>query len=279
MRPLEAKRRLERALHTPCLPYRITETRGYRANYYATTVTDVWSGAEWLEEPQNIRVTESSRMEAGFPALATLNLRTIGKLPIRIGVWNGKVKEAPRRLPTGVVFLVNGQRHGELRAELVSRLNLDYIKSHLLVGVDCTQIDRRVAEDLLMPSRDRLRLNEHYEEIREALQQELSNHQGLRDLNAEWRKKQVEDGPTPSSIMTDTMNRIIRDDPGFAHLFGLGDSIINLGPGISNPYIGRKFPTYFRLRKAPRNNILQKCCPINRVVRVEFETDAENQVL
>ena len=33
----EARYELERYLHSPCLPFRVTETRGYRANYYSTT--------------------------------------------------------------------------------------------------------------------------------------------------------------------------------------------------------------------------------------------------
>ena len=59
---LEAKRRLERALHTPCLPFRISETRSYRANYYATTVVGVWQAVG----TSNVSEEESRTMEAVF---------------------------------------------------------------------------------------------------------------------------------------------------------------------------------------------------------------------
>ena len=40
-------------------------------------------------------------------------------------------------------------------------------------------------------------------------------------------------------------------------------------------YLGRQFPTFFRLSKNPRDG-LRKKCPVNRTCQVEFETDAAN---
>ena len=276
---LEAKRELERALHTPCLPYRITETRKYRANYYATTITDIWGRIEQEGEADEVERVASTKMEHGFPAYSTLNLHVIGSLPLRIGVWRArrKTRETARRLTTGVVFLVNGQRHGQLSRDFLSRLGLDYIKDHLLVGVDCTNIDRHVFEDLFMTSRDRLRQNRHYAEIRQVLQRELRGHHGLRELNSVWRRQQVDEGNDPSTYLADLMNKLIRDDPGLSHLFSDGDKILNLGPSVSFPYKGRKFPTYFQLAKSQKRVRLRKDCPINGTVRLEFDTDAENQ--
>ncbi len=270
---LETRRQLERVLHTPCLPFRISETRSYRANYYATTVSGVWNTISSEIDGES----DSPKMETGFPAAAKISLREIGQLPIRIGVWTSKVR--PRHVPTGVFFLVNGQVHGQFGGEFVSRrLKFDYIRNHILVSVDCTGIDRAVAEDLFMASRDRLRKNEHYDEIREALTQELSNHQGLKDLNAARRKEQVENAGDASAEITSMISDLIRSDPGLAALFSLGGKIItSVGPGIGEPFKGRKFPTYFRLAKKPRGQVFQKRCPVNRTAKVEFETDAENE--
>ena len=270
---LETRRQLEQALHTPCLPFRISETRNYRANSYATTVVGVWNTISSAVGDGQVL----GKMEEGFPAMATISLRGIGELPIRIGVWKEEVK--PRHVPTGVFFLVNGQVHGQFGGEFVSRrLKFDYIREHILVGVDCTGIDRSVAEDLFMASRDRLRKNKHYNGIREALAQELSNHQGLKDLNAARRKERVENAGDASSEITQMINNLIGSDPGLANLFGRGGNIItSVGPGLGMPFKGRRFPTYFRLAKGPKGGILSKQCPINRTVRVEFATDAENE--
>ncbi len=271
---LETRRQLERVLHTPCLPFRISETRSYRANFYATTVSGVWN----TTSSDITNETNSKKMEPGFPAMAKISLHKIGQLPIRIGVWRqSEVKT--RNVPTGVFFLVNGQVHGKFGGEFASRqLKFDYIRNHILVSVDCTGIDRSVAEDLFMASRDRLRRNEHYEAIREALTQELRNHQGLKDLNAARRKERVENTGDASSEIEKMISDLIHSDPGLANLFTLGGKIItSVGPGIGKPFKGRRFPTYFRLAKEPRRQILKKRCPVNRTVKVEFETDAENE--
>ena len=270
---LETKRKLERVLHTPCLPFRISETRSYRANYYATTVVGVWHTISLAMDGED----DSRTMEAGFPATATISLRDIGELPIRIGVWKSDVRK--RSFPTGVFFLVNGQVHGQLGGDFVSRrLKFDYICDDILVSVDCTKINRSIAEDLFMASRDRLRKNEHYDEICRVLREELSGHQGLKDLNAGRRKARIEDVGEASSDITNMISKLIRSDPGLANLFGHGGKIItSVGPGVREPFKGRKFPTYFRLAKEPKSALLRRQCPVNRTVKVEFDTDAENE--
>ena len=269
---LEARRNLEKALHIPCLPFRITETRGYRAHSYATSIVGVWNKAG----SQKGLDSSYDHMESGFPATATVSLRNVGSLPIRIGVWSRDLNA--RNHPTGVYFLVNGQVHGQYGSEFVSRrLGLDYIQKYILVSVDCTSIDRSVAEDLFMASRDRLRRNQHYDEIREVLANELGSHQGLKELNAARRKERTELATEGSPAIASMVSHLIRSDPGLANLFGDGARIVtSVGPGIGLPFGGRQFPTYFRISKKPKQGTLLKRCPVNRTVKVEFETDAEN---
>jgi hypothetical protein len=117
---LEARRHTERALHNPCLPFRISETRDYKANYYATTVVGVWNAISAAKGENE----ESRTMEPGFPAPATIRLRGIGELPIRIGVWKEDVDT--RNFPTGVFFLVTAlstprQSAGPQRGTLTGR--------------------------------------------------------------------------------------------------------------------------------------------------------------
>src|SRR3712207_7294000 len=51
--------------------------------------------------------------------------------------------------PAGVFFNVNGQLHGELGVEFISRrTKLDYIADSMIVLVDCTPLPSRVREDL-----------------------------------------------------------------------------------------------------------------------------------
>ena len=270
---LETRRQLERVLHTPFLPFRVTETRNYHANYYATTVIGVWNTLS----ANDVGPDPSAKMEPGFPATSNITVPGLGRLPIRIGVWRSEVK--PRHQPTGVFFLNNGQVHGQYPPDFVTRrLKFDYIRNHILVSVDCTDIDRGAAEDLFMASRDRLRKNEHYELIRDRLSEELGSHPGLKALNAARRKQRIEGASDSSAPIEEMISSLIQADPGLANLFGFGQTLLtSVGPGFGQPFQGRQFPTFFRLAKQPKSGVLKKSCPVNRTVTVEFETDAENQ--
>jgi hypothetical protein len=140
----DARYELERFLHSPCLPFRLTETRDYKANYFATTIAGVWATISSADAP------EDSKVEPNFPAYSDLNLAGVGPLPYRIAVFRDTVN--PRHVPHGVFFNVNGQVHGGLPADFVARqLKFDYLKDHLLVSIDCTGMDPTVREDFLWP--------------------------------------------------------------------------------------------------------------------------------
>ena len=178
----DARYELERFLHSPCLPFRLTETRDYHANYFAATITGVWASID-------ADTSENTKVEPNFPAYADLNLSGIGSLPYRIAVFRDTVKA--RHVPHGVFFNVNGQVHGGLPSDFVARkLKFDYLKDHLLVSIDCTGMDPTVREDFFMASRDRVRKNEIYEKVVDHLREALRDHPGLRQLNAARRKKE-----------------------------------------------------------------------------------------
>src|SRR5690606_25668901 len=40
-------------------------------------------------------------------------------------------------------------------------------------------------------------------------------------------------------------------------------------------YVGKQFPTFFRIAREPKSGLVKRC-PLNRSCRVEFETDADN---
>jgi hypothetical protein len=137
-------------------------------------------------------------------------------------------------------------------------------------------MDRGVAEDLFMASRDRLRKNEHYTAIRTALANELKNHPGLKAINAEWRELRRQKAVESKDEVHALINELIKKDPAFAALFGMGGTLLSpSGPGAFQKFEGKKFPTFFRLAKEPKDGLIKRC-PLNKTVRVEFETDAEN---
>ena len=264
----DARYELERFLHSPCLPFRLTETRDYRAHYFAATITGVWASID-------ADTSENTKVEPNFPAYADLNLSGIGSLPYRIAVFRDTVNA--RHVPHGVFFNVNGQVHGGLPSDFVARkLKFDYLKDHLLVSIDCTGMDPTVREDFFMASRDRVRKNEVYEKVVDHLREALRDHHGLRELNSARRTKEIEETLNDKDQTKNVFSELLKADPTLASLFGDGNRLVTkAAQGKAHPFSGRKFPTFFRLTKAPRGGLL-KHCPVNLTSRVEFETDAVN---
>lgn len=269
---LDARYEMERLLHVPALPFRLDETRDYTGNYYSTTVAGGWAAATTGEVDG-----ESTKLEEGFPAYAELNLAGIGTLPYQIAVYKEGTKK--RHVPHGVFFLVNGQVHGSLPPDFVSRkLRFDYLKDDrgpLLVSVDCTTMDAIVREDFFMASRDRVRRNEVYAAIEQSLADELRQHPGLQAINQQRRQKEMERTLGEDEALG-AFQSLLDSDPSLASLFAAGDRLVtSTGPGPRSPFEGKKFPTFFRLAKEP-NGGLVKNCPVNRTCHIEFETDAVN---
>lgn len=272
----EARFEFEKQLHAPCLPFRVTETRDYKANYYSTTVSGIWTAiaAEAAGDEDDRKV------EAGYPADNTLVLTGVGTLNYQVVVFRrevaGRVVDT-RRLPHGVFFTVNGQVHGQLPADFASRrLKFDYLRNHLFVSVDCSGMATMAREDFFMASRDRLRRNELYDELVTTLGEQLRDHPGLRALNAARRAAQLESTLSSEEDVLATIQSLLRHDPALRTLFGLGDRVVShVGPTEVETFKGVRFPTYFRLRGSTHTTVC-KSVPINRTCNVELETDASN---
>jgi hypothetical protein len=266
----DARFELEKYLHAPALPFRVTETRAYKANFYTTTVAGIWASIE-ADEGKD----ERTRVEPGFPATAILNLPSVGPLKYRIVVFKEDVDA--RRIPKGVVFAINGQVHGELPSDFVSRrLEFDYLRSHLLVSVDCTDMPVRVREDFFPAARDRVRRNETYDAIVARLESDLRRHPGLKEVNASRRSRRLQKALTSQEDVVQTLTALLNTDPALRALFELGDRlVVRVGPSETEEFVGRRFPTYFRLRGDPKGEF-RKRCPVNRTCKVQFETDVAN---
>ncbi len=266
----DARFELEKYLHAPCLPIRVTETRGwFRANYFSTTVSGIWASITADESKE-----DREHVEPGFPASATVSLKSTGELPYSIVVF--KPDKASKRTPHGLFFTVNGQVHGQAPADFVSRrLGFDYLTGELFVSIDCTNMNSDVREDFFMASRDRLRKNEVYDQLLANLQADLKAHPGLRELNTARRAREIEQGIDKEEDALTTVQQLLNLDPSLRSLFEIGDRLVTtVGPTEVETFKGQRFPTYFRIAKQPAG--LVKRCPVNRTCRVEFETDAAN---
>ncbi len=264
---LDLRYALECYLQDPVLPIRVCERRTrYHAHSYDTTVSGL---ANILFDKR-----EDVELETGSP----LKIPGVGEVDVRIAIVKedtGEHKE--ERYPAGVFFVVNGQLHSELGKDFVSRrTKLDYVADTTIVMVDCTHLPQRIREDLFMASRDRMRQCDEREYLEAAIAEYLKDHQGIRELNARRRQARLTSALSEEET-TKVIQDLVRADPTLAQLFGRGERIrVPSGPlPEPEPYEGRKFPTFFRIRNEPKEGLVKRC-PRNRPCRVEFETDAAN---
>jgi hypothetical protein len=265
---------LERFLHSVCLPFRLSESRDYKANYYSTTLSGIMATTN---DEGNEEGDPNSKFEKDFrPAYGELNLPNIGRLPCRVFLLKEEYRS--RNFPHGVYFTLNGQVHGELPANFVtSVLKFDCLSGYLMVSIDCTDMNQAVREEFMMASRDRVRRNEVYDEIYRTVRDELKEHPGLRQHNALRKKKRLEETLANEDKAVDYFQEILKSDPTLSSVLATGGNVISTtGPtNDPEPFNGKKFPTYFRIIKEPKGGLV-KSCPLNRNIRVEFETDADN---
>jgi len=73
-----------------------------------------------------------------------------------------------------ILFSLNGQVHGSLTGEFITRtLKMPLLKNHLLIHVDCTELDQDFRQELFMASRDRLKGGDETSVLRKRLAQVL----------------------------------------------------------------------------------------------------------
>merc|ERR1711965_993039 len=78
-----------------------------------------------------------------------------------------------------VLFSLNGQVHGHYTSEFITRsLKLNLLKSHLLIHVDCTNMDYNFRKEMFMASRDRLKGGEETAALRKFLASKLGRSKG-----------------------------------------------------------------------------------------------------
>lgn len=263
---LDLRWALERHLQNPAIPIRISERRqGYKAHYYDTTMSGMLTVI--ADNPEDI--------EPGFDTGSPLDVPGIGHLELRLIVLKDTIDN--RKYATGIFFNVNGQLHGDLGKDFISRKsNLDYVADSMIVIIDCTALPPMVREDLFMGSRDRMRQCEERQAIESAIGEYLKDHPGLRQLNALRRQNRTAAAISDENT-SEIFQELVKGDPTLGSLFGGGKKLkLPIGKiPDPTPYEGLKFPTIFKIANEPKEGLIKRC-PKNHSCRVEFETNASN---
>jgi len=263
-------------LTQPALPLRFHECRSHMRSQreQAETMSGLYArlsgrrAQENLEEikPETIAINVAGR---------DLHARIFAFKPGKSGSY---------RKSEGVIFSINGQTQGYMKASFFSRpkLGLQKIAKDLLVVLDCSAFSAIEQDDLFMPSRDRLvEDNELASEIETKLEEALKHHPGLRLLKNQRATLDTEEKLADNKPLEETLNRVLKNSPILARFLAKGSRLPNAKrpehvQPTTKPFEGKPHPSYFRFHGKEQDFELLRSVHLGRRARVAFETDAED---
>jgi len=256
------------------MPVRVHEFRGYGA---ATVSMNIYGIRARFEQNEEVR----PRLEPEVPITGTIIVNGFA-LPVRAYVFRFDDKRmSTYRGDYGVVFSLNGQKHGHLPETFFARKDVDLgvLRTKTLVVVDCDALDTAAREDILMNSRDRLSESTMTSELQQQLAEWLKRNEVLailkrRHIEAQLAKTLGEDKP-----LAEMMRNLVNSNPDLAALFKHGSRIPGGagglgGTGAPSEFVGKDQPTYFRFTGGEDTAV--RLSPINHGINLSFETDVVN---
>ena len=264
-------RRVEAMMPRSMLPVRFIDAR-YSRHSGMTAF-----GVENRLERESERV-----LERNFPVSGAIS---VGETQLRVSLYAFKPKQVKTYRPaarSAVVFLVNGQTHASFGTSFFRRTKVrkDYVANDLFVSVDCISLAGRAREDLFLNSRDRMREGTLKVEIERELSEFLREHPALVSLNQSRREALIAGRVAEQRGARDQIAaKLLRDDRELRKLL-LEGGVIDVGTGDqaeSNAFVGRRFPTFFNLRRPKeRDGLASMSVAKGSRILLEFQTDAED---
>lgn len=263
--------RLSLLMPNIALPIRLYERRkGYKAVSYEQTLAGL-----------SVRLDDRKEkiIEKGFPTTSTFSISS-QNLKASIYLFKrGKSENYSKN--EGIIFTINGQTHAHISKQFFTRksVGMSYLADSLLVIVDCTELNLNSRENLFMNSRDRLRSGDMKASLEKSLEELIRNNPGLKEFREKRRREDIENKLEDSKPLADVIESILKNSPTLSNLFIKGIRLPNpfkvTTAKAQKEYIGKKFPTFFKLTKE-FNRTNPKPCPINAKFRLQYKTDADN---
>ena len=193
-----------------------------------------------------------------------------------------------------VLFSVNGQTHGHYTSEFITRsLKLNLLKEHLLIHVDCTNMNYDFRKELFMASRDRLKAGEETNALRKFLAGKL----GAKNSRlSEIQKRRKDSIAVESEDAKDLLKSFARNFSRNVELLKLLDQTLNLDippngkqKGNTNgstkknqrkkkeePFNPQRFPGLFKRNMPGKKDKEVVTIPFGSEKTIFFDTDVEN---
>jgi hypothetical protein len=270
--------RLELLLPEIALPVRLHECREYLAKGHGGSFDTPMRGVV-----ARLNDKRSENLESEFPS--TVKFQIQGEdgpenLSARIYAFK-KGRARTYRQTEGIIVTNNGQSQGTIDQSFFRgrAVRMDRLATSLLVVVDFTNISKRGREKLFMSSRDRLRGGPLRANLERELETILRDHHGLRELKDSRRLEETAERLKDSKPLEETLRSILKSSPTLSSLFATGVRLSRPDRPVGIPrekFHGKRFPTFFQIKKVKDGEVLRRDCAINVRSRILFETDVTN---
>ena len=186
-----------------------------------------------------------------------------------------------------VLFSMNGQVHGSFTSEFISRtLKMPLLKNHLLIHIDCTELESDFRSELFMASRDRLKSGPHTARLRREIGELLKKSQ-LKDIYNQ-RKNSLSVGGGDAKDMLKAFSKNL---PFNSDLMNLLKQSFNIDKedGQSSkpkpskneknkkepePFDPKRYPSFFKMKGSNKSKFI--AIPERDEKVIQFTTDVEN---
>ena len=273
---LSFARKLELRMPSALLPVKLYECRPFKRvadNHPTLVLTGVEGRLATLQNHAEILEWDGHPKHIEFRVDGQQFIASVWafRKKVNVNAWRGS---------DGVVFALNGQTHATQRDDFFERaaVNMGTLRKSLFVVVDCSDISKTHEAALFMTSRDRLARSTFTDNLLKTLAEAVNKHPALKELrNERGRFAGTTDEQAQRSVQTFLENHL-QQNPELGALLIKGKDI----PNQHKPFTSteqelvplRKYPTFFRLRKAD-NGHAQRTVHLNRdYYRFHFETDA-----
>ena len=214
----------------------------------------------------------------------------------KIGDWDLKktrdnIRERFFKNNMAVLFSLNGQVHGHYTSEFITRsLQMNLLKNHLLIHVNCSQLDYNFRKELFMASRDRLKKGENTQKLRKFLADQLKRKDSKLAQFVKLRKEHITVGSEDTKQLLREFSKSLPLNSELMKLLGSAfkleqlkkDSFPKLSGGNKSsktekpPFHPQRFPSFFRFKGMQNGEMAVASIPQNGERILRFETDVEN---
>ncbi|WP_276360197.1 hypothetical protein [Daejeonella sp. H1SJ63] len=189
-----------------------------------------------------------------------------------------------------VLFSVNGQVHGNFSSEFITRsLKFNLLKYHLLIHVDCTQMNYNFRKELFMASRDRLKEGDETSQLRKFIASKLGNAKGRL---AEIEKRRKDSISVDSKDTQEMLKSFSKNLPMDSALMKLLSQTFKLEQKDNKPqkkeaekkhhkeekeaFRPQRFPSFLKIKASANSDKTIINLPRGQEKIVHFKTDVEN---